>query len=138
MAESRNLRQAFALLVVPVLLFTAGPTMAGTMAGSPLDPPGLGVSVDVVRDKTDTTRFTCTAEVSNLATGEVLAAPRIIFRSDAPTTARTRWQDDDGKADREIVVEVSAQRTGTSISYTVTELRNGKTVAVQKGSLTLR
>lgn len=102
------------------------------------DVSGISVSIDVVRTDAAKGRFLCTAEVIELQSGEVLAAPKIQFTAGSGAKAKTGSQPDSKKPASEVVVEVSASEAGDNTSYTVTYTREGVLVAVQKGSLSLR
>ena len=125
---------AFALLFASVGVVHADTPTAGASPAT----PGMNVSISFVRDAADPKRITCMAEISDIDTGEVLSAPKIQFLAGAPAKARSGSQSDDGRTEREIVVDVSATPEGNSVSYAVTRIVNGKTIAVQKGSLTVR
>jgi len=99
---------------------------------------GLSVSVDVVRTDAAKGAFLCTAQVTDLLSGEILAAPKIAFTAESGAKARSGSQPDVKKPASEVVLEVSASKAGDSASFTVSYIREGVLVAVQKGSLSLR
>jgi len=99
---------------------------------------GISVSVDVVRTDAAKGQYRCTAEVTDLLSGEVIAAPKIAFTASSGATMRSGSQPDAKKPVSEVVIEVSASQAGDSAAYKVTYTREGVLVAVQKGSLSLR
>ena len=99
---------------------------------------GISVSVDVVRTDAAKGAFLCTAQVTDLLSGEILAAPKIAFTAESGGKVRSGSQPDANKPASELLLEVSASKAGDSASYSVSHTREGILVAVQKGSLSLR
>lgn len=125
--------------VLLLFLLAAGPFRAETTTATQSSPAqGLSVSVAFVRDTADPRHITCTAEITDLASGEVLAAPKIAFAAGSSARARAGSQSAGGRAEREILLDVSATPQGNSASYVVTQLLNGATVAIHKGSIALQ
>ncbi|MEO8586972.1 MAG: hypothetical protein ABI584_12485 [Acidobacteriota bacterium] len=114
-------------------------TLLATAEDKPVLPAsGISVTIGVVRTDAAKGQFLCTAEVTDLASGEVLAAPKISFTSESGAKAKTGSRPDVTKPASEIVLDVSANKAGDSASYSVSYTKEGVLVAVQKGSLSLR
>ncbi len=73
---------ALAMSVMAASVATAQEKPAGTAAG-------ISVNVAVVRTDAAKGLFVCTAEVSDLASGEVFALPKVAFSSESGGKART-------------------------------------------------
>jgi len=111
---------------------------AFTVDAVPPRASGISVSIDIARTDATTGRFLCTAEVTDLASGEVIAAPKVAFLAGSSGQAKTGFQPDAKKPPSVVALEVSAAKAGDSASFTVSYTREGVLVAVQKGSLSLR
>jgi len=136
MTQFRTTRATCTLVLMLAVAATAGVSATADAPTSPAQ--GIAVTVDVVRDPSDPRQFTCTAEVKDLATGELLSVPKVRLLAGEPTKARSGVQAHGGVVEREIVLDAVVAADGNATSYTVTYTRSGQTVAVQKGSLTLR
>ena len=112
--------------------------LAAFSAEVPAPASGLSVSVDVVRTDAAKGTFLCTAEITDLQTGEVISAPKIAFTSASSATTKSGIQSNGKKPASEVVMEVSASKAGDRAAYTVSYTREGVLVARQKGSLSLR
>ena len=122
-----------------VFLASAAVALPSSGADSPAGKAdGLSVSVNVVRTDAAKGQYQCTAEVTDLRSGEVIAAPKIAFTASSGATMRSGSQPDAKKPASEVIIEVSASQAGDSAAYKVTYTREGVLVAVQKGSLSLR
>ena len=126
----------FASVVILASAAIALPAMAADTAAGKAD--GISVSVNVVRTDAAKGLYQCTAEVIDLRSGEVIAAPKIAFTATSGATTRSGSQPDPKKPASEVVIEVSASQAGDGATYKVTYTREGVLAAVQKGSLSLR
>ncbi len=122
---------ALVMSVVVVSVATAQEKPAGTAAG-------ISVNVAVVRTDAAKGLFVCTAEVSDLVSGEVFALPKVAFSSESGGKARMGRQPAPKKGPTEVVFDVQADKAGDSAAYTVSYKKEGVLVAVQKGSISLR
>ena len=76
--------------------------------------------------------YQCEAEITDLASGLLLAAPRIqILKGES---GRAEMGDDTSR----LVLEVSVNMTATTGSFTATYSKAGKVVNIQKGRITLQ
>ena len=123
-------------LAVFIPVFSAVAALAVEAPGT--SAPGISVSIDVVRTDAAKGLFLCTAQVTDLVSGEILAAPKIAFTAESGAKARSGSQPDVKKPASEVVLEVSVSKAGDSASYAVSYTREGVLAAKQKGSLTLR
>jgi hypothetical protein len=135
MSFASGLRRSIGLAVL-IPFCSALAALAGD--APPASASGISVSIDVVRTDAAKGTFLCTAQVSDLLSGEILAAPTIAFTAESGAKARSGSQPDVKKPASEVVLEVSVSKAGDSASYAVSYTREGVLVARQKGSLTLR
>ena len=96
------------------------------------DAAGLSVSVAFSSVKAFPTDCICEAEIKDLATDRVLAAPKVVFRKGS--TGRATIGDTRGST----TFEVAINEAGTSGTCTVTYSQGGKVVAAQKGSIAIQ
>jgi len=101
-------------------------------------PAGIAVSIDVVRTDAANGTYTCTAHVTDIASGALLSSPKVAFTSETGAVVRTKKQPDPNRPASEVALDVLAGKDGNSASYSVSYTREGVLVAVQNGSLTLR
>lgn len=76
--------------------------------------------------------YICEAQVKDLDSGEVIAAPRIVGKAGAPATASTR------SGDLLTVLKVSVDSATSMGTAELTVSRGGKVVASQKSHLRLK
>jgi len=117
-------------LVAAMILF-AYPAINGLHAAEPM-PAGLSVFISFSPATSNPDAYTCNAEVTDLATGAILAKPQILGLKGELSQAQIG--DDRSK----LVLDVTVNKAGTTGTYTVTFSKSGKVVGIQKGSISLR
>lgn len=93
---------------------------------------GLSVAVAFAPVASNPHAFSCSAEITDLATGKCLFTPRIQQIKGERGTATMG----DDKAS--VVLEVEVNKAGTSGSYAVTYRKAGQVVTIQKGSIAIK
>lgn len=96
------------------------------------DAPGISVTVSFTPVAAFPTDIICSAEIRDIATGKLIALPRIVF------TKGEKGRANIGDTEGSLVFEVSSNKAGTSGSYSVTYSKAGKVVAVHKGSISIQ
>ena len=115
------------LLVLPMF-----PSLSA--AGEPTGdrPAGLSVVVTFSKVASNSQAYQCAAEITDLASGALLAAPKIQFLKGESGRMET------GDETSRLVLEVSVNMTATTGSFTATYSKAGKVVNIQKGRITLQ
>ena len=128
----KNTREA--LFVIVLGLAVIGLTVSKyTVAEEPSMPSGqYGVEVEFDISP-DGGTYTCTAVVSDLMSGEVVAAPRVTARIGEEAVARSGMQ----VADRSYEVKLTFFADGTNATYVFEATYAGDVVAKQKSSVKL-
>ena len=104
-----------------------------TEAEEPLMPSGqFGVEVEFDVSP-DNGTFTCTAVVSDLGNGEVVAAPRVTSPIGQEAVARSRMQ----SADTSFEIVLTFFADATNANYTLEITQEGNLIAKQKSSVKL-
>ncbi len=93
---------------------------------------GLSVAVAFAPVASNPQAFTCSAEITDLATGKRLFSPRIQLVKGERGAATM------GDGNASVVLEVEVNRAGASGSYAVTYRKAGQVVAIQKGSIAIK
>ena len=117
------------LLLAATILF-ATPAITNLHAADPA-PPGLSVYISFSPAASKPDAFSCSAEITDLATGAILAKPQILGIKGE--SGQTQVGDETSK----IVLAVLVNKAGTNGTYTVTYSKSGKVVGIQKGSISL-
>jgi len=118
---------AFALVLICLMPTTA------TIAEEPSMPSGqYGVEVEF-DVSSDNGTFTCTAVVSDLVNGEVVAAPRVTAPTGEEAVARSNMQ----LADTSLDIVLTFFADATNANYTLEVTYGGDLIAKQKSSVNL-
>lgn len=117
-------------LFASMVLF-ANPGITRLHAAEPV-PVGLAVSISFSTASSDPEAYACNAEVTDLASGAVLAKPLILALKGESAQAQI------GDETSKLVLAVQVNKAGTTGTYTVTYSKMGKVVGIQKGSITLQ
>jgi hypothetical protein len=118
-------------ILLAASLFISTLAISNLHASEPL-PVGLSVSISFTPASTNPDAFTCNAEVADLATGVILAKPKIIGLKGESNKAQI------GDDKSLLVLDVLVNKAGTNGTYTVTYSKSGRIVGVQKGSISLQ
>ncbi|WP_257304723.1 hypothetical protein [Geothrix campi] len=98
------------------------------------EPTGLSVSVSISPAHSRPEDCLCKAEITDLADGRLIAAPNLILKKGEPGKVTIGDHD----ANYSLVFEFSTDKSGSSATYSVTYIKNGKMVSVQKGAISIR
>lgn len=119
-------------LIRPFLVGFAMLVIAGVATPlSAADGPGHSVSIAFATVPSSPEQCMCSAEIKDLATNEVIAAPRVVFRKGESGKVNT------GNDKGSLVLEFKVNKAGTAGEYTVTFTQGGKVVSVQKGKISI-
>lgn len=111
MTHRRRLVLAAAALVVVSLVATLG---AAPVARPSSAAPAIGVEVEIAPSTRGDGTYTCTASLRDLATGQVLSEPRVVFRSGESAETRSGLSLDGEQAHVELAIAANgADRTAT-------------------------
>ena len=80
--------------------------------------------------------FLCTMRLADLASGEVLSEPQVLFRQGEKATARSGFQSSEGL--REVVLTAEVNAEATAATYHLTVKSDGQTLSSQEATVTLR
>lgn len=96
--------------------------------------PGYALEIKIAPKESAAGQFVCEASVTDLATGKVIAAPRLEFLQGKSSTAIS----DDATGTRDVQLTAGVEGNATRATYTL-EVHQGETLlASQKGSIKLR
>ena len=125
-------RDAGVVCALALVIFCLMPTTT-TIAEEPSMPSGqYGVEVEF-DVSSDNGTFTCTAVVSDLENGEVVAAPRVTGPIGEEAVARSRMQ----LADTSFDIVLTFFADATNANYTLEVTYGGDLIAKQKSSVKL-
>jgi hypothetical protein len=115
-----------------LLVLSICPSMSAAAEPTGSSSAGLSVAVTFSSVALNSQAYQCEAEITDLASGALLAAPKIRFLKG--DTGRVETGDETSR----LVLEVSVNMTATTGSFTVTYSKAGKVVNIQKGRITLQ
>jgi len=122
------------LAVAAIAAFQAGLALAAPEAPAPKTAPGFALEIKIAPKESAPGQFVCEASVTDLATGKVIAAPRIEFLQGKSSTAIS----DDATGKRDVQLTAGVEGNATRATYAL-EVHEGETLlASQKGSIKLR
>jgi len=117
-----------------VTLFLGHLALAAPEAPASKTAPGFALEIKIAPKESAPGQFVCEASVTDLATGKVIAAPRIEFLQGKSSTSIS----DDATGKRDVQLTAGVEGNATRATYTV-EVHEGETLlASQKGSIKLR
>jgi hypothetical protein len=115
------------LAALVALTFTAPGLQAADHA-----PKGYSVSVEFTPVKDDPTVYGVQAVISDVDTQEVLFSPKVTAKKGE--SAKVSIGNEPGA----LTLDILLDKAGTVGTYTFTAKKSGKTVSVQKGSISIR
>jgi hypothetical protein len=118
------------LLLAATILFGTS-AITNLHAADPVS-PGLSVSIAFSPATSNPDAFSCDAEISDLATGAILAKPHILGIKGESGQAQI------GDETVKVVLAVLVNKAGTNGTYTVTYSKAGNVIGIQKGSISLQ
>ena len=120
--------------VLPLSVFTLVVLAAGLAPAEPPKAPSGQFSLDLVFTKgAQPDTFVCTAQIADLQSGEVLAAPKVTARVGEPATARSGFVAGSSSYDLLLTFLVSPGH----VQYEFKASQNGHVVSSQKAVITL-
>ena len=118
------------------LLLAASLLISGSSAtklyGAEPVPTGLSVSISFAPASANPNAYSCTAEITDLATGTTLAKPNVLGIKGESAKVQT------GDDNSSLVLDVMVNKAGTNGTYTVIYSKSGKVVSIQKGSISIQ
>ena len=121
----------FPSLQIAAMILFASPSTTNLQAAEPMH-PGMSVSISFSPAPSNPEAFSCRAEVTDLATGAILAKPEILGIKGESCQAQI------GDETSKLVLAVLVNKAGTNGTYTVTYSKAGKVLGIQKGSISLQ
>jgi hypothetical protein len=121
----------FPSLLLAALILFASPAITTLHSAEPV-PTGLSVSISFSPTNSNPDAYSCSAEITDLATGAILAKPTILGIKGESGQAQI------GDEKSTLVLAVLVNKAGTNGTYTVTYSKAGKVVGIQKGSISLQ
>ncbi|MGE5277882.1 MAG: hypothetical protein ACM3SU_12865 [Acidobacteriota bacterium] len=124
----------YVLPAAAVTLFLGHLALAEPEAPASKTAPGFALEIKIAPKESAPGQFVCEASVTDLATGKVIAAPRIEFLQGKSSTTIS----DDATGRRDVQLTAGVEGNATRATYAL-EVHEGETLlASQKGSIKLR
>lgn len=99
--------------------------------------PAGSLGVDVTIERLEDGTYLCTAQVSQLATHEIVAAPKIRFRSGEDAAVKVGTQDAEGRQ-AELKFDVSASESEGTALFRMTAIQGGVETQLHQVRVRLR
>lgn len=131
----RNRWSNLALLVLATVLGIAA--LAAADRGRELpDLERLSAAVTIRPAPDREGAFVGTMRLTDLASGEVLSEPQVLFRKGDKATARSGFKSSQGL--REVVLTLEVNAEATAATYDLSVKSDGKVISLQQATVTLR
>jgi len=110
-----------------------------TVEVAPYPSGAFAVTIEVAPVDDQDGVYTCTGEISDLESGEVVSQPTITFNAGQPASMQSGVMASDGRSSlHQVKITVSVDGEGRTASYSAEITRAGKVVSSQKASIRLR
>jgi hypothetical protein len=135
-----NRSRGLSALVLAALLAGAALTAAAAdRSATPKPPDSLrwGAAVKIEPAASRPGAFVCKLKVTDLASGQVLSEPQVLFLQGQKAVTRTGIQSDAG-TQQEILLTVEVNQDATTATYELAVDRGGQRISTQQATVTLR
>lgn len=121
-------------LAMAATAFWTGLALAAPEPSAPSASPGFALEIKIAPKESAPGQFLCEAIVTDLATGKVVATPRLEFLQGKSSTTIS----DDATGRRDVQLTAGVEGNGTRATYMLEVHQGEALLASQKGSIKLR
>jgi hypothetical protein len=132
----RNRWRNLAVLVLAVVLGVAALTAAADRGGELPDLDRLSAAVKIEPVPGQEGTFLGTMRLTDLASGDLLSEPQVLFRKGQKATARSGFKSSKGL--REVVLTLEVNAEATAATYDLSVKSDGQLMSSQQATITLR